>query len=81
MKKNQTTRLKFPRDSAGNELQLSEFYSNTVQVRATNYEVEIRHLLVDSDGLVKGGTNVRMSAEAAAGLSEILSHQVQSKSR
>mgnify|MGYP001192553435 CR=1 FL=1 len=68
--------LKFPKDASGNDMQLGEFYSNTVQVRATNFEVEIRHLLVDSDGLVKGGMNIRMSPEAAAGLAQILNRQM-----
>ena len=65
MKKNQMNQLKFPKDAAGNDMQLGEFYSNTVQVRATNFEVEIRHLLVDSDGLVKAlGTDARVSRSA-----------------
>ncbi|MBI40952.1 MAG: hypothetical protein CMF59_15240 [Leptospiraceae bacterium] len=76
MKKNQNPRIKFPKDAAGNEIQLGELYSNTVQVRATNFEVEIRHLLVDSDGLVKAGSNIRMSPEAAAGLANVLNRQV-----
>lgn len=57
-------------------MQLGEFYSNRVQVGGTNFEVEIRHLLVDSDGLVKGGMNIRMSPEAAAGLAQILNRQI-----
>ena len=76
MKKNQMNQLKFPKDARGQDMQLGEFYSNTVQVRATNFEVEIRHLLVDSDGLVKGGMNVRMSPEAAAGHASILNRQM-----
>ncbi len=50
MKKNEMNQLKFPKDSSGDETQLGESYSNTVQVRATNFEVELRHLLVDSVG-------------------------------
>lgn len=50
MKKNQMNQIKFPKDASGNDMQLGEFYSNTVQVRATNFEVELRHLLVDSIG-------------------------------
>ena len=76
MKKNQMNQLKFPKDASGQDMQLGEFYSNTVQVRATNFEVEIRHLLVDSDGVVKGGMNVRISPEAAAGLAAILNRQM-----
>lgn len=76
MKKNQMNQLKFPKDANGNEMQLGEFYSNTVQVRGTSFEVEIRHLLVDSDGIVKGGMNIRMSPEAAAGLAGLLRRQM-----
>ncbi|HBS04207.1 MAG TPA: hypothetical protein DEA96_04525 [Leptospiraceae bacterium] len=76
MKKNQKSQIRYPRDAAGNEMQLGELYSNTVQVSATNFEVEIRHLLVDSEGMVKGGTNIRMSPDAAAGLANILNRQI-----
>ena len=76
MKKNQKSQIRSPRDAAGNEMQLGELYSNTVQVSATNFEVEIRHLLVDSEGMVKGGTNIRMSPDAAAGLANILNRQI-----
>ncbi|MBU41996.1 MAG: hypothetical protein CMN76_02160 [Spirochaetaceae bacterium] len=76
MRKNKSNQWKYPKDASGNEMQPGEFYSNTVQVRATNFEVEIRHLLVDSDGMVKSGMNVRMSPEAAAGLAAILHGQI-----
>ena len=39
MKKNEVNQIRFPNDAAGKQMQLGEFYSNTVQVRATSFEV------------------------------------------
>ena len=49
-----------------------EFYSNSVGINVSPFEVELQHMLVDSAQNMKGAVNIRMSPQTAWTLSRAL---------
>lgn len=63
-------------DTATAQLQIPEFYANSVQVNVNAFEVELGASLVDSKQQLKGALNLRLSPQTAAMLSQILTAQM-----
>jgi len=58
------------------QIPVPEFYSNTVMINFSPFELELQNLLVDSQQNVKGAINIRMSPQTAWTLSKALEKQL-----
>ena len=64
----------------GNKLeasQIPEFYTNSVMINVSPYEVEIQNQLIDSGSNLKGAVNLRMSPQTAWTLWKALGKQIE----
>jgi len=55
---------------------IPEFYVNSVSISPSLYEFELTHMLLDSEGRMKGAFNVRMSPQTAKSVLELLHEEV-----
>jgi hypothetical protein len=64
-------------DTVGSTQQvIPEFYVNSVSISPSVYEFELTHMLLDSEGRLKGAFNVRMSPQTAKAVLELLTEEV-----
>lgn len=59
------------------ELQAAEFYSNSVRIASSPFEIAVQHQLVDAPGNVKGAVNIRMSPQTAWTFARALAKQIE----
>jgi len=59
-----------------NEPNISEFYTNAVEVNISPFELEMRALITDSSGKARHGVNIRMSPQTAWALQKVLAKQI-----
>ncbi len=55
---------------------IPEFYTNTIYINVSPFEMELQNLLMDSQQNVKGGVSVRMSPQTAWTLYKSLEKQI-----
>jgi len=56
----------------GTASSIPEFYTNSILVNISSFELELQSLLVDSQQNIKGAVNIRMSPQTAWTLSKAL---------
>ncbi|MBE7438551.1 MAG: hypothetical protein HS115_08870 [Spirochaetales bacterium] len=55
---------------------ISEYYTNAIEINISPFELELRAMVMDSQGQPRHGINIRMSPQTAWALQKVLAKQI-----